>query len=57
MDWDGICAALRDINYQGNLTFEADSFLSPLPKDIRLYEAGARFMQSVGRYLVEKIEL
>jgi len=57
MDWEGITRALHDINYQGNLTFEADCFLTPLPTDVRLYEAGARFMQTVGRYLIEKINL
>ena len=48
--WDRITDALRDIGYVGDLTYEAENFLAPLPKE--LYGAASRFMAEVGTYLI-----
>lgn len=53
MDWNGICAALHDINYKGEFTFEADNFLRNFPNDY--LERAAAFMVQTGRYLISKI--
>ena len=53
MDWNGICAALHDINYKGEFTFEADTFLRNFPNDY--LECAAAFMVQTGRYLISKI--
>lgn len=50
--WDRITQALKDINYQGDLTYEAESFALPLPKE--LYPAATKFMAEMGRYLIEQ---
>ena len=31
IDWDEVMTALKDIGYDGELTFEADTFLSQFP--------------------------
>lgn len=49
LDWEPIAAALREANYRGDLTFEADSSMLELPKPLRL--PAARFLFEVGRYL------
>ena len=48
--WDRITDALLDIGYVGDLTYEAENFLAPLPKE--LYGAASRFMAEVGTYLI-----
>ena len=48
--WDRITDALCDIDYVGDLTYEAGNFLAPLPKE--LYGAASRFMAEVGTYLI-----
>lgn len=55
MNWDAICSALHDINYDGEFTYEADSFLRNFPKDY--LERAAAFMVQTGRYLIDKIGL
>ena len=40
--------ALKQINYQGDITLEADRFMSSLP--VELYPQGARFMAEVANY-------
>ena len=55
MDWDAICAALHDIGYAGEFTFEADAFLHRFGKDF--LETAVRFMVQNGRYLIGKIGL
>ncbi len=50
--WDKVISALKEIDYTGDLTFEADCFLDKLP--LELYQDGICFMQKVGRYLVDE---
>ncbi len=54
LDWEAICQALAESNYQGDLTFEAGFFIRQFPKE--LAEEAYRMMAAVGRYLVNNIE-
>ena len=54
LDWNEICKALGEIGYEGDFTFEADTFLFNLPKELQL--DGARLMVKVGRFLISQIE-
>ena len=54
MDWNEICKALADIDYDGDFTFEADAFLRYIPKDFK--PTASRYMADTGRYLIKKIE-
>lgn len=54
LDWNSITYALAQIGYEGNFTFEADSFLKKMPKE--LMPEAARLMARTGRYLIERIE-
>lgn len=53
-NWDAVAKALNDINYQGDFTFEAGSFVSMLPDE--LYPSAAKFMAETGRHLIHKIK-
>ncbi len=53
VNWQKVTAALKEIEYEGDLTFEADCFLENLPEE--LYLDGISYMEKVGRYLVSKI--
>lgn len=53
INWDGVCAALKEIGYTGDFTFEANSFVTPLPTELVL--PAAKFMVATGRHLVDKI--
>lgn len=52
--WDSVCNALREIGYEGDLTFEAGNFVNPLPTE--LAAPAARFMVATGRHLIDKIK-
>lgn len=52
--WDRITKALADIDYTGDWTYEAGSFLAPLPKE--LYPAGAKYMAEIGRFEMSRIK-
>lgn len=54
MNWDAITKALGEIDYRGDFTFEADSFLSRFDNDT-LPEA-VKFMAGIGTKLIAKIE-
>jgi hypothetical protein len=54
VNWDKVMKALADIDYKGELTFEADSFMDNKP-DMLLPEC-ARLMAETGKYLVSKFE-
>lgn len=54
VDWESVMKALADIDYQGELTYEADNFFSDKP--IELYQAAASFMERTGRYLINRFE-
>jgi L-ribulose-5-phosphate 3-epimerase len=54
LDWPQICAALREINYAGEFTLEADSFIFRFPDALK--PAASRFMSQVGHALTATIE-
>ena len=54
INWDRVCAALKEIGYEGDLTFEAGNFVNPLPRE--LCRPAADMMVAVGRHLINKIE-
>ena len=54
LNWDEICRALADIDYDGELTYEADNFLKRFPKD--MMPLAVKFMNDVGNHLCDKIE-
>lgn len=51
--WNPIMKALADINYDGELTFEADSSVLRLPNELK--KAETKRLETIGRYLVSKI--
>lgn len=53
MDWDSILKAFADIDYSGNFTYEADSFLRIFPDE--MLPACERFMHDVGVEMIKKI--
>lgn len=55
INWDSVCRALADIDYTGDITFEADNFyLGFLPE---MHRTATKFMAETGKSLVEKIKL
>lgn len=52
MDFEAICTALADIGYQGDITLEADNFLSRVPDG--LIPAAVKYMCETSRYLASK---
>jgi sugar phosphate isomerase/epimerase len=54
VNWDDVTAALKEIGYQGDLTYEADSFMIRFPAE--LYPDCERLMHAVGRHLIKMIE-
>lgn len=55
IDFNTLTSALAEIDYQGDFTYEADSFMVRFPKE--LLPSVVRFMREVGDYLVEDIKL
>ncbi|MEI6578825.1 MAG: sugar phosphate isomerase/epimerase family protein [Eubacteriales bacterium] len=50
LNWQDITAALKEINYTGDFTFEADNFLRGFPEELVI--SASKFMLETGRYLV-----
>ncbi|MCR5523840.1 MAG: sugar phosphate isomerase/epimerase [Clostridia bacterium] len=54
MDWDSVISALKETDYKGHFTYEADNFLKKFPND--LLKPALVFMREVGRSMIDKIE-
>lgn len=54
MNWEEIMKALAEINYDGELTYEADRFLFNLPRP--MIPRGVSFMVEMGRYLIGRFD-
>lgn len=54
IDWEGVMKALADINYKGELNYEASLFFKNVP--IKLREDSLRYMAKVGKYLISLYE-
>ena len=53
VNWDRVAEALADIDYTGDLTYEAGSFFAGIPS--QLWPHAMRYMADVGKYLIDKI--
>ena len=53
-DWEAICRALGEIGYEGDFTFECDTFQDRFPAP--LCEAATAMLAQVGRYLISRVE-
>jgi len=51
--WESVIEALKEIDYQGDFTFEADQFLALFPNELK--KDTLTFMNKVGRYFVDRI--
>lgn len=54
LDWEKICAALKDIGYSGDLTYEAGFYIRQFPKE--LAPAAYKMMAETAKYLRGLIE-
>lgn len=54
VDWESVMKALADIDYKGDLNYEASGFIKDVPPV--LYEDGLAYMAKVGHYLIERFE-
>lgn len=54
LPWEDILKALGEIDYQGELTFEADSAIMRTPKE--LHADLARYMVAIGRHMAGRVE-
>lgn len=52
--WDPVIEALRDIDYDGNFTYEADSWMPGLPDE--LFSAKLEFLEKTGRYFIQRLQ-
>lgn len=53
-NWEEITAALAEVGYDGDFTFEADSFFKNYPNE--LLDSGLKLLHDTGRYLISKID-
>ena len=53
-DWEAIMKALSDIDYTGEFTFEADSFLGNFSREFK--PEAAAFMAKIGRHLLSRYD-
>lgn len=53
LDWESVAAALGEIGYEGDFTFEADSFTGAFPAALK--PDACVLMAKTGRYLMERI--
>ena len=54
-DWKAITAALGEIGYRGDFTFEADNFLAGIPDGF--FPTALKYLHDTGRYLIKMIGL
>jgi len=55
INWDEVMKALKNINYDGDFTFEADSYIAKFPTELLM--SASALMLDVGRYFVKKYNL
>jgi sugar phosphate isomerase/epimerase len=54
LNWEEITRALGEIDYQGDFTFEADTWNARMPAELQ--EAASVMLEKVGRYLIARVE-
>lgn len=55
IEWEPVCAALREVGYDGTLNFETDSFMAAYPTE--LAADALTLLERVGRYLIRRCQL
>ena len=53
-DWEGFIAGLRDINYEGNISFETFKGVKIMPKEVE--KEALSLITAIGRYFRKRIE-
>ena len=51
-DWEAVMKALAEVDYEGDLNYEASAFIKDVPQD--LYLEGGYYMSKVGHYLIDR---
>ena len=54
IDWESVMKAFAEIGYEGNLNYEAGSFVSNVPVGMR--KESAIYMAKIGKYLIERFQ-
>lgn len=54
VEWESVMKALADIDYKGDLNYEASGFIKDIPIELR--PDGLKFMAKVGHYLIGRFE-
>lgn len=54
IDWESVMQAFADIDYQGDFSYEAGTFVKRVPVEMRALSA--KYMADVGHYLMERFE-
>lgn len=54
LDWESVAAALAEIGYEGNFTFEANEFFGKFP--VELWKDAGILLEKTGRYIMDRIE-
>ena len=54
INWDSVCAALKEIGYEGDFTYEIGGFFNSIPKELLL--PAAKLSVATGRHLISKIK-
>ena len=54
VNWESVMEALADIDYKGNLNYEASGFIKDIPNELR--PDGLAYMAKVGHYLIGRFE-
>lgn len=54
VDWESVMKALADIDYKGDLNYEASGFIKDIPTELR--PDGLEYMAKVGHYLIGRFE-
>lgn len=53
IDYEPIIAAMKKVNYNGDITFESDRFVSHLP--LELYPAAVNYLVAIGKYFRSRL--
>lgn len=54
VNWENVMKALAEIDYQGELTYEASNFLTGVPTQV--WPDALKYMERVGRYLISRFD-
>ena len=54
VDWERVMKALAEIDYRGELTYEASNFMANVPAE--LWPDALKYMERVGRHLIGRFE-